>query len=122
MSETSKVYIGFNSKNFYYLDAMNRGAEYAPTDKKCLILKDTDLKCDHESFIDTSLNCIQKEMCRNQELVNSLSIQNSYNGGEQKYEDYSEDYYYHLVRTINLGVGICFIMTLLYIRYKVRNK
>jgi len=118
MSLSSKVYIGYNSKDFYYLDAMNRGAPYAPTDKKCLILKDKDIKCDHQSFVDTSLNCIQKEMCKNKELVDSLGIQHAYNGGQQKYDDYNEDYYYHLMRTLNLGVGICIIISLITLRLR----
>lgn len=110
MANTSNIYIGFSPNNFYYVDATNRGAEYAPNDSICGNLISENIECDHQHFADTSFNCLQQEMCKNQELAQSLATEYNNNGGDVKFVDFQNAYYSYLVKSVNLGIGICILL------------
>jgi hypothetical protein len=110
MANTSNIYIGFSPNNFYYVDATNRGAEYAPDDSVCGNLISQTLACGHNSFKDTSFNCLQQEMCKNKELAQSLVAEYDNNGGNVKFLDFQNAYYGYLIKSVNLGVGIAILM------------
>ena len=61
MSNGSEIYIGFSPNNFYYVDATNRGADFAPDNAVCGNLISSNISCKHGAggFDDNSFNCIQ---------------------------------------------------------------
>ena len=115
----SAVFIGYSPNDYFYNNAITSGDPYAPNDDDCAALKDMKIDCSHENFHDTSFNCIQQEMCINQKLANDLSIQNSNNGGERKFEDEMYSFKHLIIQSVNLGIGICVIIYFLYLRRKI---
>ena len=128
MSNGSEIYIGFSPNNFYYVDAMNRGADFAPDDAVCGNLISSNIACQHHkssdpstvlSFNDNSFNCIQQEMCINKKLADSLTSQYNNDGGDVKYMDFQKSYYTYLIKSVNLGIGI---IVLLYLMTRTTEK
>ena len=127
---SDKTYIGYSPVNFYYVDALYRGASYAPNDAACThwLEGNVDLSCSFTEpnpdtnniwFVDNSFNCIQKELCINKELAQSLALENSNNGGQERYFDNNHAYYNYVLKIANLGVGICVILYLMLFRKKM---
>jgi hypothetical protein len=126
---SDKIYIGYSPTNFYYVDALTRGADYAPNDAACSywLEGNVDLSCSFTErnpntnniwFADNSFNCIQKELCINKELAQSLVLENSNDGGKERYFDNNHTYYNYILKTVNLGMGICIILYLMLFRRK----
>lgn len=122
LSSTS-VFIGYSPNDFFYNNAMSSGDPYAPNDKDCAELKDKKLGCDHDNFNknfnEVGFKCIQQEMCKNKELAESLSIQFQNNGGPQKFGDLQYSFRNSLLKSINLGLGICSLMYFIYSRRNI---
>lgn len=116
---SSTVFIGYSQNDYFYNNAMSSGDPYAPNKEDCANLKDKVILCDHDNFRDTSFNCIQKEMCRNQELATSLSEQYQNNGGQQKFLDKKYSFNHTIMQSINLGIGICGIIYYIILRRRL---
>lgn len=126
MSNSSTTYIGYSPYDFFYVDALTRGADYAPNDASCNYWLDenTELNCSfddshknpktgHVWFADTSFNCIQKQLCINKELAQSLVLETNNDGGSEKNSDNNYAYNNYLFKAVNLGIGICVILYLI---------
>lgn len=100
--------IGFSPNNFFYVDAKNDDAPYAPSKERCDVISKKQINCDHGHFIDTSFNCIMQEMCKNEKLATSIENINYdiHNGKREKYKDDTHTYQNYFLKTVNLGIGI----------------
>ena len=128
MSGTSTTYIGYSPYDFYYVDALNRGADYAPNDASCNeLIGNTSITCGDAAFLNAKANiqlgdnldlgvknCIQQQLCINKELAQDLELENSNNGGDQKILNFQDSYHNHLLKSANLGIGLCVIVYLLF--------
>lgn len=125
MSSSSVTYIGYSPNNFYYVDALKRGASYAPTDnEECeRLINDNTISCPSGDVsvdikvdkLDKGLNdCIKKQLCINKELAQTLELENSNNGGDKKIMDFQYSYDDYLYKTVNLGIGVCLVFYLMY--------
>lgn len=121
-NSTSKSYLGFSQNNFYYINAQDRGIQYAPDVSCSEVFNNTgvfnDLKCNHSTFKDNSFNCLKKVMCENKKLAESLTIQYNNRGSDVKYSDNKTSYNIYLIKIANLLIGISAI---LYFIYKDNN-
>ena len=126
---TDITYIGYSPANFYYVDALVSNADYRPNPASCTKWLDegVDISCSFTEknkatnntwFADNSFNCIQKELCINQQVAQSLVLQNSNDGGIEKYFNNKQSYYNYALKTANLGIGICAILYLMLFRNK----
>jgi len=104
----SDIYIGFSPNNFFYVDALNDNAEFAPSKVKCDGIADQTINCDHSHFVDNSFNCLLQEMCKNEKFANSIknTNHNEYEGEQEKYADDTHSYQNYFLKTVNLGIGI----------------
>jgi hypothetical protein len=128
MSDTSTTYIAYSPYDFYYVDALNRGADYAPNDTACdNLVGNTSINCDNAVFggakaniqlgdnLDLGVkNCIQKQLCINKELAQDLVLENTNNGGDQKILNFRDTYHDYLLKSANLGIGLCVVLYLLF--------
>jgi hypothetical protein len=117
MSNSSDIFIGYTPNDFFYVDAINKGLDYAPNDKDCKNLSSTPLDCGNVDIFRYNGNiCLKQELCKNQSLVNSLSLEYNNNGSIQKYKDDKYNYYNYLMNIVNLGIGISAMIYLIIIR------
>jgi hypothetical protein len=100
--------IGFSPNNFFYVDAKNDNAPYAPSSERCDGISEMEINCDHDHFMDTSFNCIMKEMCKNEKIATSIeNINNNLHYEEdEKYIDDAHIYQNYFLKAVNLGIGI----------------
>lgn len=125
----STTYIGYSPNNFYYVDALNRGADYAPNDTSCnYLVGNTYIICDNNVFANAKSSlttnsgtldlgvkhCIQQQLCINKELAQSLELENSNNGGDHKIMNFRDSYNDNLLKSANLGIAICVLLYLLF--------
>jgi len=123
---TSKSYLGFSQNNFYYINAQDRGSQYAP-DLSCSdVFNNTgvfhDLSCNHNKFQDNSFNCLKKAMCENKKLAESLNIQYNNRGSDIKYSDNKTSYDIYLIKIANLLIGISAILYFMYTDNNSKSK
>ena len=114
---TTKIDISYYGNDFFYSDAEKNNK--MPDAKKCIDLKPNDAswysKCNSNNFSDNLQDCINKELCINKTNFQSnnkiISIQNT---SYEKYLNTKEYYNKEVLKTINLGVGIVFLVGLTY--------
>jgi hypothetical protein len=112
----TNVILGYNPNDFFYADALNRGI--MPTDANCNDLnihdQSWDLSC-NSWFADNSGNCIKKELCINKEKVEYLlNTENNHSGADEKYSNAKTNYQDVLLNTINLGIGVLFLIIIIF--------
>lgn len=122
------TFIEYSPHDFLYIDAVKNGASYAPDANCTILLKDDYLRdpsCSvvggpdgtdvvDSPFADNSFNCIKKQLCVNQQLVDSLPHDyNLDNSSNTKYHDSKHMYYNYVMKTINLGMGIAVLSYLI---------
>ena len=114
---SSDILIGYSKNDFFYVNAENN--ETMPTAEMCTSLNidhpGWDISCNSANFIDSSANCLKKELCLNKEYSNTIkSMQQTNSGSGEKYDNAKDVYDQTFAHTVNLGSGIIVIMVLLY--------
>ena len=112
----SNVVVGYSPNDFLYIDATNRGI--MPSEQQCASLNPYDQTWDVscvQFFSDFSGNCIRKELCKNKEKAIYLQdVQHGHSGVAEKYMNEKMNYDNVLMNTINLGIGILFLVIIIY--------
>jgi hypothetical protein len=120
----SNVYVGYSPNDFFYAD--NPNDHYFPTPEECSNLLAEKWKHSHCTawFSDNSMNCIKREICKNQQNVNSINaVDASHNSIYAKNTDNSTEFQDTFLNTINLGIGILFIILMIFkIQSASKNK
>lgn len=119
---SNSVFVEYNPNDFFYAIA-NKGV-VTPSKGECDVLNihdnSWDDKCDSDKFQDNFQECIERELCINQEGVDKIKrTQNRHNGSDEKYANTSIEHGGVVINTINLGIGVLFLMGLI---YRLRNK
>jgi hypothetical protein len=114
---TNNVLISYNPNDFFYVGASNRNE--MPSVKDCSDLdpyaKSWDNKCSDTMFSDNSYNCIKRELCINRDKGERLiSISKNSKTANEKYMNEKMKYDVTLMNTINLGIGILFLIVIIY--------
>ena len=131
----NNVVVGYSPNDFYYVQAQKDNT--MPTETECTRLKlngnvivngstiidgtilssidpawDTICK---NNFSNNSSNCVKKELCKNRDKSNSLtSLESSGLGAKEKYMNEKMNYDSILMNSINLGIGIIFLLVVIY--------
>ena len=111
------VFIGYSPNDFFYSTATDLGI--MPQDSTCKVLKPYDInwdtKCSEINFPDASLNCINKELCKNKDYSNALLGINKGNANsDEKYYNAKQEYDTIFMSSINLGIGCLFLSILIF--------
>jgi hypothetical protein len=66
-------------------------------------------------FMDFSMNCVKKELCKNLDKVTILNTnENKHDSSEKQYLDVKMNYDIALLDIINLGIGILFALVIIF--------
>ena len=92
---SSDIIIGYSKNDFFYVNAENN--ETMPTAEMCTDLKthdiSWDISCNTANFIDSSANCLKKELCINKDYSNKIkSMQQTNSGSGEKYDNAKDVY------------------------------
>lgn len=114
---SSDILVGYSKNDFFYVNAENN--ETMPTAEMCTGLKthdiSWDISCNTANFIDSSANCLKKELCINKDYSNKIkSMQQTNSGSGEKYDNAKDVYDQTFAHTINLGTGIIILMIAMY--------
>lgn len=105
---TDKIYIGGNECSRYG-DTINN------------ISCDFDTLCNDSNFMDNSGNCIRNQLCLNKQNVDFLvEKENSHLDAEKRNNDINVVYDRTIMDSVNLGIGILFILFIIYRNRNVR--
>lgn len=126
---SSNIIMGYSPNNFFYSQAGNM-----PSDTDCdqkyddagSVLKKSDgttttwdALCNENNFMDNSGNCINRQLCINKKQVDFLvENENSHLDAEKRNTDMKVVYDRTIMDSVNLGIGIIFI---LFIIFRNRN-
>uniref|UniRef100_A0A6C0JE29 Uncharacterized protein n=1 Tax=viral metagenome TaxID=1070528 RepID=A0A6C0JE29_9ZZZZ len=120
MAAEKNIVVGYSPNDFFYVDAIQQGV--MPTDQECRKLKPLDQKWHNlcgSYFIENKDNCIKKELCINKSKAEYLTnIESKHTGSDEKFMNNKQSYDNVLLNTINLGIGILFLVIII---YKNRN-
>ena len=107
----NSVVVEYSPADFFYLNT-----DATPSESECKpIIENTDLDCTNPQGGDVQ-KCYNKELCKNRELAQKISIMQSKNSGSnEKLANTKSLYNYEYLRTFNLGIGI--VGTIVYIYY-----
>jgi hypothetical protein len=112
----NNVVVGYSPNDFFYMDAINQGV--MPSGDDCKTLKPYDQSWDLSCgtwFSDNSGNCIKKELCINKDKAEYLStVENTHSSSGEKYMNEKMSYDNVLLNTINLGIGVVFLLVIIY--------
>jgi len=113
---TNNIIVGYSPNDFFYVDAINQGV--MPTDDECKELDPYsgtwDVSCG-SWFSSNSDNCIKKELCINKDKAGYLSkVENTHSSSNEKYMNEKMNYDTVLLNTINLGIGVTFLLVIIY--------
>uniref|UniRef100_A0A6C0E9H0 Uncharacterized protein n=1 Tax=viral metagenome TaxID=1070528 RepID=A0A6C0E9H0_9ZZZZ len=114
---TTKIDISYYGNDFFYSEAEKNNK--MPSKERCDTLNPNDAswdnKCNTNNFSNNLQDCIDKELCINKTNFESnnkiISLQNT---SYEKYLNTKEYYNKEVLKTINLGVGIVFLIGLSY--------
>ena len=119
----NSIIMGYSPNDFFYSQA----GSLMPTDDQCLLLTpDTNTNgekwddlCDDAHFIDNSGNCISRQLCINKQNVDSIvKNENAHLESQKRNADMNVLYNRTIMDSVNLGIGILFI---LFVIYRNRN-
>jgi|TARA_B110000285_G_scaffold82713_1_gene95203 hypothetical protein len=111
----TNINVGYNPKDFFYTNAVSSG----DMPKNCSDILNSpynkeDCKRD-EYFIDNRKECLDRKLCENKALADTiLDIQQSNSGSQGKYNDSLNVFNRELFKTANLSIGIVGLMVLIY--------
>jgi len=114
---SDNITVGYSPNNFFYTAAI--AEKQMPQESDCKNLKPNDqsweMKCNQQNFSTNSTDCIRKELCKNKDLATSLTnMENSNSGVVEKYMNEKMNYDNMLMNAINLGIGIVFLIVIIY--------
>jgi hypothetical protein len=116
MAAEKNLIVGYSPNDFFYVDAIQQGV--MPSDKDCEKLKPLDQKWHYKCgpyFLDNKDDCIKKELCINKSKAAYLtSVEHNHTGSDEKYMNNKQSYDNVLLNTINLGIGIIFLVIIIY--------
>jgi hypothetical protein len=110
------IFVGYSPNDFFYSTA-----DYLaimPSDSACKTMKPYEsiwnTSCNATNFADASLNCINKELCKNKDYSTKLLKINKGNANsDEKYYNVKQEYDTIFMSSINLGVGCLFLLILI---------
>jgi hypothetical protein len=112
--------IGYSSNDFFYekIDKFNNpnSDNLKPTKEECdtLLSQNWEEPC-NTYFSDNKINCIKNSLCKNKETANQIQLLDSYDKfSNEKNKDTSEDLKNTILNTMNLSIGILFIVFVIY--------
>ena len=71
--------------------------------------------CDTGFWNDMSSNCFKYQLCKNKKLATlANTLQNNYNGADERYANIKKEYDYAVLQTINIVTGIIIISGVTY--------
>lgn len=111
---SSNLLVGFSPNDFFYTQAqheniMPKDPAFCP--KLDIYNRAWDSSCNNINFIDNSYNCLGKELCKNLDKANKIYNSNSkHTESDVRYSDTSSQYRAAFVSTINLSVGLIFLL------------
>jgi hypothetical protein len=108
------INVGYSPKDFFYTNAIKAGDMPTNCDQ---ILNGPYNKdnCIGEKFNDNQKECLDRELCRNKQLADSiLDIQQTHSGSVGKFNDTVSIFNRELFKTANLSIGIMGLMILIY--------
>lgn len=111
------INVGYNTKDFFYVNAIDSGD--MPTKETCIkILNspyDKNLCEEDQSFVDNRQECLDRKLCENKGLADTiLDIQQTNSGSIGKYNDSLSVFNRELFQTANLSIGVIGLMVLIY--------
>jgi hypothetical protein len=113
---SNNIIVGYSPNDFFYSNAVNQGI--MPSDDECKKLKPYDSSWDiscNAWFKDNSGNCIKKELCINKDKADYLTgMENKHSSSNEKFMNEKMNYDNILLNTINLGIGIVFLIFIIY--------
>lgn len=111
----TNINVGYNTKDFFYTNAISSGD--MPNNCKEILgtpYNKEDCKKD-EYFIDNRKECLDRKLCENKALADTiLNIQQTNSGSKGKYKDSVNVFNRELFKTANLSIGIIGLMVLIY--------
>lgn len=117
--------VSFPSLSKTFLDAVEKCPSNFGTIEKCL--QDTDdnvndgkttYAADYpkwKQWQDLSMNCYKKELCNNKKNATEINrLQNNHLGSDENYENTKAIYTNQYMKTVNLSVGVIFLLLAIY--------
>lgn len=111
---TSNMLIGFSPNDFFYTQAqqeniMSTDPAFCPA--LDIYNASWDVSCNNINFIDNSQNCIGKELCRNLDKASTIyNIRAKHTEADERYSDTSNQYKAAFLNTVNLSIGLIFLL------------
>jgi len=110
---SSELIAAFSPNDFFFVKAEQGLLEQSMPTNCATILKSTPSNCETNPE-----QCIDVELCKNQNNANTLyKVQNQYGGSDQRYSDVKTVYNDTLFNSFNLGVGIIIATGFIYAKY-----
>jgi hypothetical protein len=108
------INVGYNPKDFFYMNAVK--ANDMPKNCDEILNRPYDkANCVGEKFNDNQRECLERELCRNKQLADTiLDIQQTHSGSIGKFNDTQMIFNRELFKTANLSIGIIGLMVLIY--------
>ena len=110
------INVGYNPKDFFYVNATKAGD--MPTETECRDILNKPYNksdCMEEKFNDNRQACLDRELCKNKKLADTiLDIQQTHSGSDGKYDDSQSSFNRELFKTANLSIGIVGLLVLIY--------
>lgn len=112
---STNIELSYSPTDFFYVkynDLMPTDCNELAADMNSLTW---DTSCNDTYFKDNSMNCVQKELCKNKDKADILEkTNNTHKGLDKNYIDSSMQYDIAFVDVINLGIGIIFAIFIIY--------
>jgi hypothetical protein len=114
------VTVGYTPNDFFYADAIGQGV--MPSERECNNLNPYNYTWDFSCnvwFSDNSGNCIKRELCKNRDKAEHLTrIEDNHSSSIEKLMNEKMNYDNVLLNTINLGIGVIFLLVIIYKNFK----
>lgn len=122
----SNVYVGYSPNDFFYQTTKNVvTSDYHPTQQECKnIIENANIvsslpylnKKDCTSYFgDNKIECIKSKICLNEQSVNQINSQDvEHNSAYAKNTDNSVEFQDTFLNTVNLSLGILFIVFVIF--------
>jgi hypothetical protein len=114
---TNNIVVGYSPNDFFYVNAINNNT--MPSDDECALLNPYDQswesKCNNTNFNDNNEDCTNQALCINKDKAIALTnLGNNGTAATEKYMNEKMNYDNTLMNTINLGIGIGFLLFIIY--------
>jgi len=108
---SNNVFVGYSPNDFFYVKVPDM-----PTDEKCNeLINNKNLQCNTNELNFDSENCINQSLCINKNKATELmNLDNGILGSNELYMNEKMNYDNTILNTINLGIGIVFLLVVIY--------